>query len=210
MSIAAANLFTRNIWREYIKPDLSDSDESQVAKLVSLVVKAGALFFIVFLPTAYAINLQLLGGVWIIQILPALVVGLYTRWLLRTALLIGWAVGMLIGTGMAIQLNVASSVYPLQVFGFTIAGYAAVWGVIANFVVAIVLTWVFNAMRVAAGRRPVPSPADYTALAPEPAPRGSLPPMSGMVAQAARVLHAAPPELRPGRPGPRSGLARRG
>ena len=95
MSIAAANLFTRNIWREYIRPELTDREESQVAKLTSLVVKAGALLFIVFLPTAYAINLQLLGGVWIIQILPAVVVGLYTRWLHRWALLLGWAVGML-------------------------------------------------------------------------------------------------------------------
>src|SRR6202165_4727768 len=91
MSIAAANLFTRNIWREYVRPNLTDRDESQMAKLTSLVVKAGALLFIVFLPTQYAINLQLLGGVWIIQIFPAVVVGLYTRWLHRTALLIGWA-----------------------------------------------------------------------------------------------------------------------
>src|ERR1051326_2611480 len=43
MSIAAANLFTRNVWREYFRPNISDRDESQAAKLVSLVIKAGAL-----------------------------------------------------------------------------------------------------------------------------------------------------------------------
>src|SRR5205085_5872258 len=67
MSIAAANLFTRNIYREYIRPDLSNRDESQVAKLVSLVIKFGALLFIVAIPTAQVINFQLLGGIWILQ-----------------------------------------------------------------------------------------------------------------------------------------------
>src|SRR6266487_2472038 len=45
MSIAAANLFTRNVYREYFKPDASPDHETRVARLVSLVVKAGALVF---------------------------------------------------------------------------------------------------------------------------------------------------------------------
>src|SRR5438270_692360 len=69
MSIAAANLFTRNIYREYLRPNASAAEEARTAKLASLVVKAGALAFIVFIPLQYAINLQLLGGVWIIQTL---------------------------------------------------------------------------------------------------------------------------------------------
>src|SRR5881275_1388455 len=39
MSIAAANLFTRNIYKEYIKPNSTDREESSVAKITSLVVK---------------------------------------------------------------------------------------------------------------------------------------------------------------------------
>ena len=70
MSIAAANLFTRNIWREYVRPDATPAQESRVAKIVSLVVKVGALVFVIVLPTKYAIDLQLLGGVWILQTLP--------------------------------------------------------------------------------------------------------------------------------------------
>ncbi|MBA2284337.1 MAG: sodium:solute symporter, partial [Ktedonobacteraceae bacterium] len=70
MSIAAANLFTRNIYKEYIRPQCSDREESTVAKLTSLVVKVGALAFIILLPTTQVINFQLLGGVWIIQTLP--------------------------------------------------------------------------------------------------------------------------------------------
>ncbi len=50
MSIAAANLFTRNVYREYLRPRCSGREESTVAKLVSLAVKFGALAFIVFLP----------------------------------------------------------------------------------------------------------------------------------------------------------------
>src|SRR5581483_3016658 len=79
MSIACANLFTRNIWREYVSPGASAERECQVAKIVSLVVKLGALFFIIFLPQQYAIQLQLLGGIWIIQTLPSVIIGLYTR-----------------------------------------------------------------------------------------------------------------------------------
>jgi solute:Na+ symporter, SSS family len=166
MSIAAANLFTRNIWRQYVRPNMSDRDESQVAKLVSLVVKAGALFFIVFLPTQYAINLQLLGGVWIIQCLPAVVVGLYSRWLHRWALLAGWALGMLAGTAMAVSQNFVS-VYPLRIGDMTIPGYAALWSVILNFAVAIVGTLVLNAASVATGADETTA-VDYTSLAAQP------------------------------------------
>src|SRR6516164_9457920 len=47
MSIAAANLYTRNIHREFINPNPTDRQESQMAKWVSLIVKFGALAFIV-------------------------------------------------------------------------------------------------------------------------------------------------------------------
>ena len=93
MSIAAANLYTRNIHREFINKNPTDKQEAQMAKWVSLIVKFGALVFIVFVPTQYAIQLQLLGGIWIIQTLPAVMLGVYTRWFNDWALLVGWAVG---------------------------------------------------------------------------------------------------------------------
>src|SRR5919202_59639 len=163
MSIAAANLFTRNVYREYFHRRITDREESNVAKLTSLVVKFGALVFIIFLPTQYAINLQLLGGVWIIQTLPAIVIGLYTRWLHRWALLIGWAVGMLAGTAMAVSQNF-TSVYPLQLGGVSIPGYAALYALILNLVVSVVLTWAFNAMTVESGRDET-AEQDYVAAA---------------------------------------------
>jgi solute:Na+ symporter, SSS family len=42
MSIAAANLFTRNIYREFFARDASPAHETRVAQAVSLIVKAGA------------------------------------------------------------------------------------------------------------------------------------------------------------------------
>ena len=54
------------------------------------------------------------------------------------------------GTAMAVSQNFGS-VYPLQLGGTTIPGYAALYAVILNLVVTLVLTWVFNAASVATG-----------------------------------------------------------
>src|SRR6201985_364686 len=98
MSIGAANLFTRNVWKSYVNPDITHAGEAAVAKITSLVVKVGALAFILFLPTQFALDLQLLGGLWILQTFPALVFGLFTRWFRAEALLRGWPAGMGWGT----------------------------------------------------------------------------------------------------------------
>jgi len=129
-----------------------------MAKWVSLIVKLGALVFILFVPTQYAINLQLLGGIWIIQTLPAVMLGVYTRWFNDWALLVGWAAGMIAGTAMAIAVNLTPT-FPLMLGGYTFPGYTALYTVILNLVVAIVLTPVLNAM---GGRR---LPLDATAAA---------------------------------------------
>jgi SSS family solute:Na+ symporter len=139
MAIAAANLFTRNIYKQYFRPDAGDREEARVAKLASLVVKGGALIFALFVSTQSAIDLQLLGGVWIIQTLPAVFIGLYTRWFHRWALIAGWAVGMVLGTLMAASQSFKAP-YPLTIGGHTITMYAAFFAILANLVVCIVLT----------------------------------------------------------------------
>jgi SSS family solute:Na+ symporter len=155
MSIACANLYTRNLYKEFWRPDCTEAEEARVAKIVSLVVKIGAVVFILAIPQAYAIQLQLLGGIWIIQLLPPVLLGLYTRSFNAEALLIGWAVGTAAGTYMAATQGFTSSVYPLTVFGFTVPGYAALYSLIINFLVVVVLTPLFDLM----GRRRVASPA---------------------------------------------------
>ena len=161
MSIAAANLWTRNIHLEFVNPNASARDEARMAKLVSLVVKFGALFFIVFLPLDYAIQLQLLGGVWMSQTLPAVLIGLYSRWLNSWALLVGWAVGIGLGTWMVMLTGFKSATYSLVVFGLTIPAYAAIYGLIANIVLALVLTVAINAVAAAPETRDNTVPADY-------------------------------------------------
>ena len=42
---------TRNVWKSYVNPGISHAGEAAVAKIASLVVKVGALAFILFLPT---------------------------------------------------------------------------------------------------------------------------------------------------------------
>lgn len=138
MSIAAANLFTRNIYREYINPDANGKQQANMAKNVSLVVKLGALAFIIFLPQKYAIQLQLLGGIWIIQTLPAVLIGLYVKRLHRNALLAGWVAGMVCGTAMAVSQGFAAT-YPLHILGHTLTAYAAVYALIVNIVVTVFL-----------------------------------------------------------------------
>ena len=159
MSIAAANLYTRNIHREFINANPTDKQEAQMAKWVSLVVKFGALIFIVFVPTQFAIYLQLLGGILIIQTLPSVMLGVFTRWFNDWALLLGWAVGMATGTTMLVAVNTPN--FPLVIAGFTLPGYAAIYSVILNLLVAVVLTPIFNALR--GGKAPVDATvaADY-------------------------------------------------
>src|ERR1700693_4581599 len=98
MSIGAAKLFARNLWKPFFRPHLSAAEETTVAKITSLVVKLGALLFILFLPIQYAIDFQLLGGIWILQTFPSVVLGLYRAPLRGGPLFVGWLVGMISGT----------------------------------------------------------------------------------------------------------------
>jgi SSS family solute:Na+ symporter len=179
MSIAAANLFTRNIYRAYFRPDATPAEEATVSKVVSLVVKLGALIFVLALSKSFAINLQLLGGVWILQTFPAIVVGLYTRWFHRWALLAGWAAAMVYGTWVAydqsspVQKHFGS---PLAKFPFTdTLVYIACTAFIINVLVAVVLTVVLRALKVDPGVDQT-SPEDYVADVEDPGVEPALDP----------------------------------
>jgi SSS family solute:Na+ symporter len=162
MSIAAANLYTRNIHREFINKNPTARQESRVAKLVSLGVKVGALVFILFVPTKFAIQLQLLGGIWIIQTLPAVMLGAYTRWFNGWALIAGWAVGIVAGTTMAFATGLTTT-FPLVIGGYTFPGYTAVFTVLLNLFVAILLTPLMNGLGFRGAAADETAAADYTA-----------------------------------------------
>ncbi|UQX89807.1 sodium:solute symporter [Jatrophihabitans telluris] len=164
MSIAAANLFTRNIYREFLKPDATPHQEAAVSKVVSLVVKFGALVFVLSLDKQNAINFQLLGGVWILQTIVAIVAGLYTRWLHRWALLAGWAAGMLYGTLAAYHQKSAATAHfggSLATFPWTHTKvYIGFSALLINVVVAVVLTVLMRAVKAPSGTDAT-EPEDY-------------------------------------------------
>lgn len=173
MSIAAANTFTRNIYKEWINPSASPKREAQVSKLMSLLVKAFALIFVFTLDKQNAINFQLLGGIWMLQTFPAVVFSLYTRWFHRWGLLAGWAVGMGYGTWMAYQTpNPATG---QEHFGGSLAnipvigelGFIALTAFVLNILVAAALTLVMRAMSVSNGVDET-RPGDYHADAGDP------------------------------------------
>jgi solute:Na+ symporter, SSS family len=176
MAIAAANLFTRNIFKEFFKPDASPHLQTRMSQWASLVVKLGALFFAVELPHTFAINLQLLGGVWILQMAPMLIGGLFTRWFHRWALLTGWLAGMVFGTLAAYNSASATASHwasssDLE-FGHTV--YIGLSAVIINLVITVVLTLILKASRVPEGADET-LPHQYTAdpvAEPAPAPAG--------------------------------------
>jgi SSS family solute:Na+ symporter len=179
MSIAAANLFTRNIYKAYFRPAATPSEEAQVSKIASLVVKLGALVFVLALSKSFAINLQLLGGVWILQTFPAIVVGLYTRWFHRWAVLAGWAAGMAYGTWTAYGTASPTQAHfgsPLAAFpGTSTKVYIAATAFLLNLLVTVVLTVVFGAMKVDAGVDET-SPFDYTADVDDPGVESEIDP----------------------------------
>jgi SSS family solute:Na+ symporter len=165
MSIASANLFTRNIYREYINPNCTDRQESSNAKVASLIMKLGALIFVIFLPTQYAINFQLLAGGWILQTFPTIILGMYTRWFHRRALFAGWLVGMAVATFMPAATYVAATnhfsvIYPLHIGHTVISGFAALYAFMANLLVAVILTFFLDALKIKRGADKT-TPADY-------------------------------------------------
>src|ERR1700758_4839129 len=141
MSIGAANLFTRNVWKIYVHPEISHAGEASVAKFTSLIVKVGALAFTLFLPVQFALDLQLLGGLWILQTFPSLVFGIYTRWFRAEGLLAGWAVGILWGSWTAWS-NGLKPLAGLTLGGTTYTFYVGLGAFILNIVVAAIVTLV--------------------------------------------------------------------
>ncbi len=143
MSISAANLFTRNFWKAYVDPRVSAAGQAKVAKIAALAVKAGALAVILFLPTQFALDLQLLGGLWILQTFPALIFGLYTGWFKAPGLLAGWAAGFSGGTWLAF----ANGFKPLHTLHFGAASvtlYSGLLALAANILVAILVSAVLR------------------------------------------------------------------
>jgi SSS family solute:Na+ symporter len=177
MSIAAANLFTRNIYREYLNRSASPQQEAKVSKITSLVVKVGAVACILFLDPQFSIDLQLIGGVIILQTLPAVALGLYTRWFHRGALVAGLVSGLLVGLVMLYQIpnptsgraHFGGSAYKLSELGLDtkVTVYVGFLAVLVNLLVAVLGTLALRTAKVPDGED-VTRRSDYFADAGDP------------------------------------------
>lgn len=96
MAISQSNLLTRNIIKE-IKPDISSNGETKIAKIAAVVFIFLALGFVFLFPLSYSVQLQLLGGIIILQTLPSLFLGLISNKLNKYALMTGLLAGLASG-----------------------------------------------------------------------------------------------------------------
>ena len=156
MAIAAANLFSRNIYKEYLNKDATPQQEARAARITSIGVKAGALLVVLSLDPQFSIDLQLIGGVIILQTLPALVLGLWRTFAHRWALLAGWAVGLATGLVMLYDTPNAATgkehwggaQYALSKLGFDteVTLYTGILALAANLIVVVVGSLVLRAL----------------------------------------------------------------
>jgi len=165
MSISAATCFVRNVHVEYFDPTATPKRQVRTARWVSLAAKVAAFAFVLGLRTQDAIDLQLLGGVWVLQTLPTVAAGLYTRRLHQAALLAGWGAGMAVGTMLVVHGGF-SQIVPIPIGGHVAQLYAGLVALVVNLMVAGVLTVVLD-------RLGVPRREDLTATAPRRAPVSS-------------------------------------
>jgi SSS family solute:Na+ symporter len=205
MSIAAANAFARSIYRAYLRPAASPAEEARVSRWTSLVVKFGAVACILLLDPAFAVDLQLIGGVIILQTIPAFFVGLVTSWPHRWALVAGLAAGLSSGLvmlyripqlgpgGVVVKAHFGGSLTTID--GFPV--YAGIVALLLNLVVVVAGTILLRALRVPTGRDRTRRD-DYEADADDPTVKRLETLLDGLPANPAGV-HAAGRGPRPHR-----------
>jgi SSS family solute:Na+ symporter len=210
MSIAAANLFTRNVYKEYVNKDATPQQEAKVAKIASLVVKLGAVLAILFIDPQFSIDLQLIGGAIILQTLPSVALGLYTRWMHRGALIAGWVVGMVVALWMLYEIpktavdpkthalsvvkeHFGGSSFPLSKLGFDtkLTIYPGLVAVVVNILVVVVVTLILRAMNVAEGIDGT-AESDFTAEREDPTVRDLPDPLESAPPGAAGTARGRP------------------
>jgi solute:Na+ symporter, SSS family len=147
MAMSQASLLTRNIIKE-IKPNMPTSSEIRITKVSSTAFKFIALGFVFVVPATYAISLQLLGGILIVQILPAVFFGLYVKSLRKEPLIAGLLVGIFSGIYMVEYTNnfgaLTSSLFHTT-FGSL---YVAVIALVFNLIISLGGSAIMNKKRL--------------------------------------------------------------
>jgi SSS family solute:Na+ symporter len=92
------------------------------------------------------VQLQLLGGMWIIQTFPAIALSVFTRFFNGWALLTGWAAGIATATWLAALNHFAGAIYPFHILGVILPSYIAFATVLLNAAIAAILSLPLNAL----------------------------------------------------------------
>ena len=142
MALASANLLTRNVYVEYINPKASDRSQTNLSRVLVLVVIVAALLFsLVPAASGEIVYLQTIGGAFIMQTLPAVYLALYTRKLNKYPIAAGWAVGLTTTIVMLAELDFKSSLYAHLDFM-----YIGVFALVLNLVVVGIGMAIMKAM----------------------------------------------------------------
>jgi SSS family solute:Na+ symporter len=161
MSIGAANLFTRAIYMEYLRPRGTAREEARVSQWSSLFVKFAAAGVVLVLSPSYTLDLQTIGGVLVLQIVPAVFFGLLTGWFHRWALMagmlfgLGWSLYLLYETpkvlgGVVVGEHFGGSTMPLARLGLRTDAevYIGIVTLAANLLIVVVITAVLRLLHV--------------------------------------------------------------
>ncbi len=104
MAISQANLMVRNVLKPFW-PNMDAKMEARLAKWFSVIFKFIALGFIFLISPTFALGLQLVGGIIILQTLPSIFFPLYTDRLEKVPVGVGWAAGLVLGVYMLYEAN---------------------------------------------------------------------------------------------------------
>jgi SSS family solute:Na+ symporter len=132
---------------------------------------------ILLISPQFSIDLQLIGGVIILQTLPSVGLGLYTGWFHRWGLVLGWLAGMGLGMWMLYQIpnpatnhaHFGGSAFALSKWfdptKINLSAKATIYvgfvAVLANLIVAVVITLLCKLLRAPDGVDAT-EPDDYT------------------------------------------------
>jgi SSS family solute:Na+ symporter len=169
MSIASGSLLARNVYRDLLLTRRQGAggtaaqtrssigrlrlpNETNVAKYGALGMKLMGVLFILLVPSTFIINFQLAGGVWILQTLPTVFLGLFVTWMDWRALLAGWAVGLTWGTVLLVDEHF-SSLTTLDVGSLHTELFIGIPAVLANLVVSLALTGALRGLGRSSVRR---------------------------------------------------------
>jgi Na+/proline symporter len=148
MAIAQGNLLARNIVKE-LRPSTSEKGVTSIAKWASAAFKFLALAFVFTVPASYALQFYLVGAILIIQLMPAVFLGLYSDWFKSQALIAGTALSIAAGVYMVLSVNhfkqITTTLYPTPLGSI----YIGVIALAINLLVTVVVSAAIPRRKVA-------------------------------------------------------------